>query len=139
VYSTIFKEIEKSSKSSAIYVGADSRIAGGITLFAVVVILHIESSKGGMCFAKKIKEDRRMPIAERLMKEVDLAVECASQLQGVVGKRKFEVHVDFNGDAQHISNKYVTYANGYLTSMGFKFRIKPNAFAASTAADHLLH
>ena len=137
-YDVVKESLTNSSEDSAIYIGCDSKLTGPYTVFGLVVIIHIESSKGGMCFAKKFREDRRMEIQERLLKEVDYAISCASELQDFVGERTFEVHLDLNGDKKHKSNKLLTTAVGWVESRGFKFKIKPNAFAASTAADYIL-
>ncbi len=137
-YDTVISTIKNLSNKSSIYVGCDSKLCGPNTLFGLVIILHIDSSRGGMCFAKKMKESRRMSVKERLMKEVEHAVLCAVRVQHVVEDRNFEVHLDLNPDPKHISNNVLNAAMGYVKGQGLNCRIKPEAFAASTAADYLL-
>ncbi len=134
----VIKAIGESSHDTAIYVGCDSKFRNGTITFATVVVLHIDSCKGGIIFTERTYEKKKISIAERLMKEVDFAVQRAVELQPYVGDRKFEVHIDFNGDANYKSNSYLASASGYVTSMGLKFKIKPGAWAASCAADHLV-
>ncbi len=138
-YETVISAIEDLSERSSIYIGCDSKLAGQHTLFGLVVILHIDSSKGGMCFAQTMKVDRRMEIKERLMKEVEHAVICATRVQHVVRNRRFEVHLDINPSPDHLSNSILKTALGYVRGQGLNCRIKPEAFAASTAADYLLN
>lgn len=80
-----------------------------------------------------------MEIAERLLREVDLSVQCALQLLDVIGRRNFEIHLDINPSAEYKSNRVLNSAVGYVKSVGVEYQIKPHAFAASTAADFLLH
>ncbi len=79
-----------------------------------------------------------MAMSERLMKEVELAVDCALQIQSAVDQRCFEVHLDINPDANYKSNSVLPMATGYISSQGLTYRIKPEAFAASTAADYII-
>ena len=137
-YNTVISQIKDLSSESSIYIGCDSKLSGAYTLFGLVIILHIESCKGGMCFARKMTVKRRMDINERLMKEVEHAVLCATKVQHVVDERTFEVHLDLNPDPEFLSNKVLNAAMGYVKGQGLTCKIKPVAFAASTAADYLL-
>ncbi|MFC1669428.1 ribonuclease H-like YkuK family protein [Spirochaetota bacterium] len=137
-YDTVLTYIRGLSDKSSIYVGCDSKLSGSQTLFGLAIILHIESSKGGMCFAQKMYENRRMPISERLMKEVEHAVTCATRVQHAVGDKTLEVHLDFNPNPRHKSHKFLNAAIGYVRGQGLIYKIKPSAFAATTAADYIL-
>ncbi len=137
-YDTVISTIKNLSSTSSIYIGCDSRLSGPCTVFGLVVILHLDSAKGGMCFADKMKEERRMGIKERLMKEVEHAVLCATRVQHVVEGRRFEVHLDINPDPSYPSSKVLHAAVGYVKGQGLSCRIKPEAFAASTAADYII-
>lgn len=131
--------ILNSSETSSIYVGCDSITSYRDTTFALVVVIHIDSSKGGMVFAKKTKESRKMDVRERLMKEVELAVGLSLEIIDVIGHRNFELHLDINPDPIHKSNVVMAAACGYASAQGLEYRIKPDAFAATYAADALLH
>ena len=137
-YDTVISAIRNLSDTSSIYIGCDSKLSGQNTVFGLVVILHLDSSRGGMCFASIMKEDRRMGIRERLMREVEHAVLCAARVQHAVANRKFEVHLDINPNPDHASNTILKAALGYVKGQGLKCRIKPEAFAATTAADYII-
>lgn len=137
-YDEVKNYIKNSSKESAIYVGCDSQNFRLFTRFAICVIIHIDSAHGGKIFVETIKHDRIKSLKERLMKEVELAVTTSLQLIDVIGKRKFEVHLDINGNDKHKSNIVCKEAIKYVTGQGFECRIKPAAFASSHAADHLV-
>lgn len=137
-YHKLRLDISQSPETSGVYIGCDSRLDREMTLFGLVVIVHIESSKGGRCYAEKYREQRRMQMKERLMKEVELSVGCAFELCDIIGDRNFEIHLDINPRQEHKSFAVMGNATGYVTAQGFDYRIKPNAFAASTAADYLI-
>ncbi len=138
-YNNVQETIKDSSQKSAVYIGCDSKLSGGQTLFGLVVVIHIDGHKGGIVFGNKSKISRRMEISERLMKEVDIAMECAFNLNGTVGERLFEVHLDINPSPEHKSNSVMKRAMSYVKAQGFDCQIKPHAWAATTAADYLLH
>jgi predicted RNase H-related nuclease YkuK (DUF458 family) len=50
-----------------------------------------------------------------------------------------EVHADINTDPHFQSNVALKEAMGYILSMGFVFKAKPDAFASSTCADKVIH
>ena len=137
-YSNVKDRIKSSSNKSAIYVGCDSKLTGTSTLFGLVIVIHIDQHNGGVVFGNKSLISRRMEIGERLMKEVDIAIECAFNIYNSIGERVFEVHLDLNSDPGHKSNKYIKQAVSYVKAQGFECQIKPQAWAASTAADYLI-
>jgi predicted RNase H-related nuclease YkuK (DUF458 family) len=56
-----------------------------------------------------------------------------------VGDRHFEVHIDINPNPRYKSNVAVKEALGYVKgNLGIDAKIKPDAFAAMHAADHLV-
>jgi predicted RNase H-related nuclease YkuK (DUF458 family) len=134
----IRKNIVESSRETSVYIGCDSQAEKMSTIFGLAVILHIDSSRGGRCFAKRIVKERRMLLRERLMKEVELAVDTAFHLSDVIGPRNFEIHLDINPKREHRSNVVVNQATGYVSAQGFQWQVKPAAFAASTAADYII-
>jgi len=145
----IKEAIRNSTKTTSVYVGCDSKVAGRgknkYVKFATVVILHIDSKHGGKLFSiieneplhqfKNFKSPKH-----RLMNEAYKAIGIACSVAEVVEDRPFEVHLDFNINAEHKSNTCVKEATGYvLGTLGFEPKYKPNAFAASTAGDRLVN
>jgi uncharacterized protein len=137
-YSEVVATIRSSSSKSAVYVGCDSKISGAYTVFGLVVVLHIDRSRGGIVFGEKTLVTRRMPMYERLLKEVELALESAFAINHAIEQRMMEIHLDINPDPQYRSNKIIKQAIAYVRAQGFSYKIKPAAWAASTAADYLI-
>ena len=132
------KYIKKSSKTSSVYIGCDSKQASKKTNFALVVVIHIDSAHGGKMFIHSISVPRIKSIRQRLLKEVEIVVAGALEIVDSIGKRNFEVHLDINPDPKHKSNEVFKEATGWVTGQGLKVQVKPAAFAASYAADHLV-
>lgn len=134
--------ISASSKTTAIYVGCDSRVfaktaRGAKAMYVTVVVLHTDGNKGARIFKDVQIMDDYNQLRVRLMNEVYLASSIAYELVDVIEERPFEVHLDLNPDPKHKSNIVVKEASGYIMGMfGFKPKLKPDAFTASAVADH---
>ena len=137
-YDYVKKMIRESSLETSIYVGCDSQVKARITDFVTVVIIHIDSKHGARLYHNIEKIERRMALRERLWKEVELAGMCALEIEPVVGARPFSIHLDLNSDPKHRSNVITKEATAYIRALGLTPIIKPDAFAASHAADHII-
>jgi predicted RNase H-related nuclease YkuK (DUF458 family) len=78
-------------------------------------------------------------VNERMVFEVGKSIEVATQIAELLDLYgiKMEIHADINPDPKHESNKALQSAVGYILGMGYDFKIKPEAWAASTGADNL--
>lgn len=130
--------IKNSSKESSIYVGCDSQQAKRWTRFGLVVIIHIDSARGGKVFVEVSRCERITSMRERLLKEVELSVQAAYEILDEIGTRPFVIHLDINPNADYKSNSIVKEATSWCLGQGFEYAIKPDSWAASKAADHLV-
>ena len=121
-----------------IYIGADSQNIGEKTHYATVIVLHYGNSGGHVLYNKQIVP-RVHDSFIRLWKEVEDSIEVALYLSDQGLPRATYIDLDLNPDPRYQSNTVLRAAMGYVESLGFKPRIKPNAAAASCCADHLLH
>jgi predicted RNase H-related nuclease YkuK (DUF458 family) len=139
--------IRNSSAISNIYIGADSERYRGrddkwYADYTVAIVVHLDGSRGCKVFGKVSSErdyDKRHDRpAYRLMNEVYRASEMYLELFEAIGDRHCEVHLDINPDEMHGSSCVIQQATGYIRGMcGFAPKVKPEAFAASYAADRL--
>ena len=138
--------IENSSEASCIYIGADSERYRGdngwYADFTVAVVIHLDGSRGCKVFGKVDTErdydKKHNRPAYRLMNEVYRASQMYLDLFESIGDRHCEVHLDINPDEMHGSSCVIQQATGYIRGMcGFAPKVKPEAFAASYAADRL--
>lgn len=125
-----------------LHVGSDSQQVGQFTEYVTVVILH-RPSKGGRVFFCRERIPRVKELRERLWKEVWRSTELAMELTSTpdVGRPRASIevkaiHIDANVDPKHKSSKYVEELTGLAMGQGFNAIVKPEAWAASHAADH---
>jgi len=130
--------IKNTPDTSTIYIGVDSKPHKGHTTFGLAIVVHIESSKGGHMFVEVSKMSRIRSICERLLKEVEIVVEASLRLLDIIGTRGFQVHLDINPDPKHKSNSIAREAIGWVEGQGFEYKIKPDSWAATHAADMLV-
>jgi len=135
--------ILRSSQQSSVYVGADSirykKNGKWFAKYSMVIVLHMDSNRGCRLFHKSVDLPDYGNLKQRLLTEVMYAIEAATEIIDVVGSRHLEIHLDVNPSPEHKSNIAVKEALGYVRgSLGIDAHIKPNSWAASHAADHLV-
>ncbi len=138
--------ISNQSLETRIYIGADSeRVAiDGVSYadYTLAIVVHIDGNKGCKVFGSVERErdyDQRMDRpAMRLMNEVYKVADLFHKLEEVLGDRTIQVHLDINPDLRHGSSCVVQQAIGYIKGVcGVTPLVKPEAFAASFAADRM--
>jgi len=120
-------------------IGTDSQRRGSHTEFATVIVF-IREKKGGFMLISNFSKPNMHSIKERMILEVSKSVEIAYHLCDMFDayEVELEVHADINTDPHFKSHLALKEAMGYILSMGFGFRAKPDAFASSSCADKVL-
>ncbi len=120
-------------------IGTDSQVRGEVTEFATVIVF-LREKKGGFMFIHNFKTSQIMSLRERMISEVAKSVEVAYGLCDLLDTHDvaLEVHADINTDPHFKSNVALNEAMGYILSMGFEFKAKPDAFASSSCADKMV-
>lgn len=134
------------SRESKVYIGCDSsrfkRHGVWWADYALVVVIHKDGKHGCKIFGCVVTErdytaDKKKP-SYRLMNECYKVAEAYLALYTSLDDREVELHLDVNPDPRWASNAVVQQAVGYVrASCGITPMIKPEAFAASYAADRL--
>lgn len=138
------KAIAESPKNSTVYIGADStrfrnKKEEWFARYSTIIVLHIGSKHGCKLFHTCVVQRDYGNLKQRLLTEVQYAIDAATKLIDALGDRKLEIHLDLNSDPKHKSNIAVKEALGWVKGMtGLEAKIKPESFAASHAADHVL-
>jgi len=147
VQSSIIEEIEQAiiretakGYKLKVCIGTDSQVKGGITDFATVIVL-LRAHHGGFMYIHQEKSPQQVSIKERMLLEVQKSIEAAYSICDLLDLYDvgLEVHADINTSPLFKSNKALNDAMGYILSMGFIFKAKPEAFASSTCADKMVH
>ncbi len=135
VKKSIVKEQNLGNKLK-VCIGSDSLVRGKVVEFATVIVF-LREKKGGFMFIHNEKVVREMSVKERMILEVSKSVEVAYSLCDLLDEYdvELEVHADINTDPNFKSNVALKEAMGYILSMGFVFKAKPDAFASSSCAD----
>lgn len=139
--------ISETSEHTRIYIGSDSvrRLKHGkwFAEYATVVVVHYDGCRGCKIFGDislEIDYDQKKDKPRmRLMNEVIKTAQMYLELEGSIGDRHVEIHLDLNPNEKFGSSCVITEAVGYVKGMCNVIPfVKPKAFAASIAADRLL-
>jgi len=138
VEKTIEREYELGNKLK-VCIGTDSQVNGELIDFATVIVFLREQKGGFMCIHQE-KIHKKMGIKERMLNEVQRSIETAYSLCDLLDLYEvdLEVHADINTNPNFKSNQALHEAMGYILSMGFVFKAKPEAFASSYCANKMV-
>jgi predicted RNase H-related nuclease YkuK (DUF458 family) len=150
------EQLEK-NRILKVSIGTDSqKLSKTLYKFATVVLITTTEDlgggvivgRGGMIiastyshdFMKKDTDGRKRDkelVNERMVFEVSKSIEVATEIAELLDLYEIplEIHADINPDPKYDSNKALQSAVGYILGMGYEFKVKPDAWAASTAAD----
>jgi predicted RNase H-related nuclease YkuK (DUF458 family) len=147
----IFEEELEKGVSLKVSIGTDSQKASrGSYKFATVILIRTFEDLGGgivvgrggkiisSTYYNDFKAKNKELVNERMVFEVSKSVEVAYEIAPLLDLYDIplEIHADINPDPIHESNKALQQAIGYILGMGYGFKVKPDAYAASNAADH---
>jgi len=125
-----------------VYVGTDSDDNRDATVHATTICFE-HPGKGVHVIFKRVhlKRFKLEELNLKLMKEVELSLEIANQLRDAFAEndiyKDITVDCDVNPDNLHNSNCAYNASTGWVIGSGYKVRTKPEAWAASRAADLL--
>lgn len=143
---TVREFIYNQSLETKVYLGADSERVNVLGKwwvdYTVAVVVHIDGRHGCKVFGYVEREpdwdQKKNKPALRLMNEVYKVANLFNELSEVLQDRHVEVHLDLNPDEHYASNQVVQQAVGYIRGVcNIDPQVKPQAFAATYAADRL--
>lgn len=146
IHNPILEEVERAIERETnlgnklkVCIGTDSQVKGLITDFATVIVF-LREKKGAFMFIQQERSTKKMSIKERMLSEVQKSIETAYSLCDLLDLYDvdLEVHADINTNPMFKSNQALHEAMGYILSMGFVFKAKPEAFASSTCANKIV-
>lgn len=149
IYDEITKEVNSTDTNGGVvfaYIGCDGQNLGkSHTSFVQCVALHkFDASgigKGGRVYYIRHLEKRYFNRQQRLLREAEISVNLAQKLEPLFTELDvpFEVHADVNSvpgkNKENKSNEVHDAVKGWIESMGWVCRTKPQAFVASIVAD----
>jgi predicted RNase H-related nuclease YkuK (DUF458 family) len=129
------KQFLSENPDTTIFIGCDSQNER-YTTYATVIVLHNLGKGGHVLYAKEVlpKINDRFT---RLWNEVEYSLQVAEHLTAHGIQKPNGIDLDLNPDPKYKSNQVLRAALGYVESMGYVPRCKPNAMVASHVADAL--
>jgi predicted RNase H-related nuclease YkuK (DUF458 family) len=126
--------LERSIKA---YIGADSQNYLSFTRFVCTIVLHVEKN-GAHVIVSRFDLPKIYDYRYKLLREIDMLGELGRNFKEFFRSvdMDLELHGDLNKSSNHKSNGVVEEATNYIGHLGFKLKIKNEAFAATYAADH---
>ena len=128
-----------------VHIGTDAQaVANDKADFVTVVCVHAMDESRAVTSRVLYWKDRKVPfhsLWEKLYGETWRSLQVAMKLEKHFGSdfgQKILVHVDANPDPVYKSSNYVKQLAGMVVGYGFKHILKPDAWAASHAADHIV-
>jgi predicted RNase H-related nuclease YkuK (DUF458 family) len=136
----ILKREQELGNSLKVCIGTDSQVYGDTIEFATVIVF-VREKRGGFMFIHADNSRQKMSLKERMLTEVSRSIDIAYQLCDLLDSYHIdlEVHADINTNPHFKSNTALHEAMGYILSMGFVFKAKPDAFASSYCANKIVH
>jgi len=138
------RSILEKTPETKIYVGCDSQNAKYSTSYAAVIVLHHNGKGGHVLYSHNtVPRNRYKQSLEtgvefaRLWVEVEKAIEVAEYLRTSGIQKPSFIDIDLNPDPRFKSNQALRAALGYVESMGYVARCKPDAVSATYVADKL--
>ena len=122
------------NEDTTMYIGSDSQNFRNQTCYATVIVLHNNSKGGHVLYTKEsipLIKDR----FSRLWEEVNRSVTLAEYLVLNKLRKPAYIDVDLNPNPNYPSNQVLASAIGYIKSLGYEPRCKPEAIVATHVAD----
>ena len=149
----LIKEERELNHDLRVSVGTDSQREGRGYKFATVILITVKENLGGgvivgrggkiiaSTYNIKMHQKNKEGVNERMLTEVGKSIDVAYEINPLLEKYgiKMEIHADINPDPKWESNKALSNAIGWILGMGYDFKVKPNAFAASYCGDKYAH
>lgn len=129
-------ETDKSARYK-IVLGTDSQTSHRETLFVTAIIVH-RVGKGALFYYARHRTKPLLDLRYRIYRETELSLSCMEQLKetgliGISADVPVEIHLDVGRRGE--TRKLIQEVVGWVTSVGYTVKIKPEAYAASAVAD----
>jgi uncharacterized protein len=136
----VLRQETKHDYNLKVCIGTDSQVRGMHIDFATVIVF-LREQRGGFMYINTENLKRIMSIKERMLYEVSRSIEVAHDLCDLLDRYNIdlEVHADINTNPEFKSNSALKEAMGYIMSMGFVFKAKPEAFASTACANKIVN
>ena len=119
-----------------VHVGCDSQNHKRHTVYVTTVVFRFPNN-GAHVIYRRERVPKILDMWTKLWGETERSVELANLILEECNLRVNQIDLDFNSDSQFASHKLVSASSGYITSLGFKSKVKPDLLMAAWAANVL--
>ena len=128
---------EEPEANYKIVVGSDSETSNKYTLFVTALIVH-RVGKGARFYYRKLKNKPIKDLSTKIYKETELSLNLIDSLNNkgianLLTNWPLEIHIDIGQQGE--TRKLIQEVVGWVGSIGYVVKIKPNSYAASSVAD----
>lgn len=121
-----------------VHVGCDSQNVKGTTVYVTTVVFRY-AGQGAHVLYKKEKLPKIPSFWNKLWGETERSVDLAGYLSDEMNIDVTQIDLDYNTDPSYPSQKLYVAASGYVQSMGYAAKAKPDLLMAVWAANVLCH
>lgn len=119
-------------------IGTDSQPKNGSGVDFVTAIVVHRIGAGGIYFWKRLVEEKKMVLRNRIYQEATLSLVAAEQFLEIsknngIAKYDLEIHVDIGEYGE--TREMITEIVGMVRGSGFVCKTKPDSYGASKVAD----
>ncbi len=119
-----------------VHVGCDSQNHKRHTVYVTTVVFRFPNN-GAHVIYRKERLPKISDMWTKLWGETERSVALANLILEECGLRVHQIDLDFNSDSKYASHKLVSASSGYITSLGFSSKVKPDLLMAAWAANVL--
>lgn len=128
---------EDPNSAYKLVIGTDSHTTKRGTTMVTALIIH-RIGRGARFFFRKLRTRPMPDLRMRIYKETELSLELiqslmSSGLDELSAEWPLEIHADIGRHGE--TKALIQEITGWITSVGYIVRIKPDAFGASSVAD----
>lgn len=128
---------EDSNAAYKLVIGTDSHTSRRGTTLVTALIIH-RIGKGARFYFRRVRSRPLPDLRMRIYKETELSLEMITLLMklgldDICAKWPLEVHADIGQQGE--TRALIQEITGWITSVGYTVRIKPDSFGASSVAD----
>jgi predicted RNase H-related nuclease YkuK (DUF458 family) len=130
--------IKASCPEVEIHIGCDSQNYRVYTVYVTTVVFRYPNNGAHVIYFKE-KIPKINDLWSKLWGELERSAKLALTLRDNHGFEVEQIDLDYNSDPSYPSYKLLNAASGYLSSLGFNSKAKPNLLMAVWAANSLCH
>ena len=124
------------SSDVEVHVGCDSQNHKRHTVYVTTVVFRFRNN-GAHVIYRKERVPKIFDMWTKLWGETERSVALARLILEECNIRVKQIDLDYNSDPTYPSHKLIAASSGYITSLGFEAKAKPNLLMAAWAANAL--